>query len=299
MADPEDFLYESSEFLYGHGPVAHSSAGCLFTYQPRNGGPSVTVMTPDTQKANWSLHATSIWSSAIYAVDFIDDFRLDHHYDLIKHEGRPLRVLELGAGAGLPSIFIAKKYPHAMVTCSDYPDETLIRTLEENVKRNDVEDRCRVVPYAWGSDTAPLLQSQNADSDPIPGFDVVIAADTLWDRDTHQILIRSLQNSLKRCPHARIYLVAGLHTGRYVIHTFYKRILGAGLLAEEFKERRVDASKEYQREWWPRRANDAEDEPTRRRWVVWAVFKWHRSLPIGASPTPSPPMEILYPGDYQ
>ncbi|TBU47563.1 putative methyltransferase-domain-containing protein [Dichomitus squalens] len=276
MADPEDFLYEASEFLYGHGPVAPSSAGSLFTHHPRNGGPSVTVMTPDTQTANWSLHATSIWSAAIYVVDHIDDFCIGHHYDLIKHEGRPLRVLELGAGAGLPGIFIAKKYPHTMVTSSDYPDELLIRTLAANAKRNDVEDRCRVVPYAWGSDPAPLLQSQNADSDPIPGFDVVIAADTLWNRDTHQDLVRSLQTTLKRCPHARIYVVAGLHTGRYVIHTFYKHALGIGLLPEELNERRVDASKESQRLWWPDRADDLEDEPTRRRWVAWAVFKWAR-----------------------
>ncbi len=271
MADPEDVLAESLESLYDHVPVAHSSAGSVYIYRPHNGGPSVTLMTPDTQAANWALHATSIWSSALYVVDHAADLNFDHYHDLMQQERRPLRILELGAGAGLPSIFIAKTYPNVMVTCSDYPDENLVCTLLENAKRNDVEDRCRVVPYGWGSDPAALFQSQNAVSDSIPGFDVVLAADTLWNSDTHSIFIQTLRLTLKRSRHARVQLVAGLHTGRYVLQTFLNLISAAGFVAEELKERRVGSVEE--RPWSVKHA-EGEDEQERRRWVIWMVFKW-------------------------
>ncbi|PIL24689.1 hypothetical protein GSI_12573 [Ganoderma sinense ZZ0214-1] len=271
MADPEDVLADSLESLYDHVPVAHSSAGSVYTYQSRDGGSSISLMTPDTQAANWALHATSIWSSALYVVDHAADLHLDRFDDLVRQERRPLRLLELGAGTGLPSIFIAKTYPNVMVTCSDYPDESLICTLRENAKQNDVEARCRVVPYGWGSDPSPLFQSQNSNSDPVPGFDVVLAADTLWNSDFHDIFIQTLQLTLKRSPHSRVQLVAGLHTGRFVLQTFLNLVLAAGFVAEELKERRVGGMDE--RPWSVEHA-EGEDEQERRRWVVWMIFKW-------------------------
>ncbi|KAI1791795.1 hypothetical protein LXA43DRAFT_1094142 [Ganoderma leucocontextum] len=277
MADPEDVLADSLESLYDHVPVAHSSAGSVYTYQPRNGGPSVTITTPDTHAANWGLHATSIWSSALYVVDHAADLHLDQYRDLVQQERRPLRILELGAGAGLPSIFIAKTYPNVIVTCSDYPDESLVCTLRENAKRNDVEDRCHVVPYGWGSNPSPLFQSQNADTDSVPGFDVVLAADTLWNSDTHGIFIQTLHLTLKRSPHARVQLAAGLHTGRYVIQTFLDLVSATGFVAEELTERHVGGLEE--RPWSVEHA-EGEDEQERRRWVIWMVFKWRDLYPV-------------------
>jgi len=46
-----------------------------------------------------------------------------------------LRLIELGAGSGLPSILIAKCYPRITVIASDFPDAKLIHTLRENVTR--------------------------------------------------------------------------------------------------------------------------------------------------------------------
>ncbi|KAI0738513.1 hypothetical protein C8Q80DRAFT_1275495 [Daedaleopsis nitida] len=276
MSDPEDLLADSLEALYGHVPVSHSSAGSVFTYQTKHANRTfdIDLVTPDAQAANWALHATSIWSSALYVADHLADLQLDAHIDLAARESRPLRILELGAGAGLPSILISKVYQHVQVTCSDYPDETLIRTLAENAERNDVADRCRVVPYAWGTDPSALMLSQDAHRDPNPGFDVVVAADTLWNSDTHHFFITTLQLTLKRSSDARVRLVAGLHTGRYVIESFLKRILHAGFVAEELRERRVGSAEE--RPWSVEHA-EGENEQERRRWVVWMVFRWHTS----------------------
>ncbi|CDO69356.1 hypothetical protein BN946_scf184746.g37 [Trametes cinnabarina] len=265
MADPEDVLADSLETLYDYVPVALSSSGSTFSYQSPYTNDAIELVTPDTQAANWSLHATSIWRSSIYIADHLRDLGLDHHVNRAGVEDRPLTLLELGSGAGLPSIIIAKMYRDVLVTASDYPDESLISTLSENVKRNEVSDRCRVVPYAWGSDPSPLL------SQTCGGFDIVLAADTLWNLDLHDIFIDTLRFTLKRSPDARVYIVAGLHTGRYVIESFLGRVQGAGFIAETLTERRVDGSEE--RPWTVERAED-EDDRERRRWVVWMAFKW-------------------------
>ncbi|KAI8996620.1 hypothetical protein BD414DRAFT_478556 [Trametes punicea] len=270
MPNPEDVLAESLETLYDYVPVALSSSGSTFTYQPGNAGDAITLTTPDTQAANWSLHATSIWSSSIYIADHLCDLGLDRHVAQARAENRPLRLLELGAGAGLPSILIAKTYQDMLVTTSDYPDKSLIRTLAENVKRNKVFDRCRVIPYSWGSDASVLLSCEGPGS-ATGKFDVVIAADTLWNSELHGVFVESLGLTLRRSPEARIYLVAGLHTGRYVLQSFLRLIQGAGFVAEKLVERRVGGSE--QRPWSVERA-EHEDERERRRWVVWMVFKW-------------------------
>ncbi|KAH9893424.1 hypothetical protein C8Q73DRAFT_532795 [Cubamyces lactineus] len=270
MSDPEDVLAESLETLYDYVPVALSSSGSTYTYQSEAAPSGITLIIPDTQAANWSLHATSIWSSSIYVANHVQDLNIEGYIENVRAEGRSLRILELGAGAGLPSILIAKMFLNVVVTTSDYPDENLIRTLEENVKRNEVSDRCRVVPYGWGSDPSSLLSRPSSEST-ADGFDVVIAADTLWNSEWHGIFIETLRFTLRRSPDARIYLVAGLHTGRYVIQSFLRLMEEAGFAAQELSERRVDGSGE--RPWSIDRA-EHEDERERRRWVVWMVFKW-------------------------
>jgi nicotinamide N-methyltransferase len=181
-----------------------------------------------------------------------------------------LRLIELGAGSGLPSILIAKCYPHISVIASDYPDAKLIHTLRENVVRNDVSQNCTVVPHAWGTDPSALLH---------PAADVVIAADTLWDPAQHAALLRTICAVLARTPAARAHLVAGLHTGRYTLGAFFRAARAAGLVIVEATEREVRGGNEDGRREWDvhRRAalgGEDEDERERRRWIVWGVLKW-------------------------
>lgn len=175
-------------------------------------------------------------------------------------------MLELGAGAGLPGILIAKTHPSVQVTVSDYPDETLIRTLSDNVERNGVSDRCRVVPYAWGSDIA-VLNREIGDK----GFDVVLAADTLWNRDLHLLFIDTLCKVSKKTANARIHLIAGLHTGRYTLQAFMDAVQNAGLDIRSIVERKIGDTE--QREWCVTRA-EWEDERERRQWVIWMILAW-------------------------
>jgi EEF1A N-terminal glycine/lysine methyltransferase len=273
QSDPEDILSNSLETLYGYTPITHSSPGSHFTYKrvrpyvnrPDEPPLEITLSTPDTHAQNWSLHASSIWVSSLYIADHLEDLHLDTATPI--NDGHPLSVLELGAGAGLPGILIAKTYPHVHVTSSDYPDAALVRALRDNVLRNGAADRCRVVPHAWGADIADLIAGPRP-----PAFDVILAADTLWNPELHALFINTLRAALARSDRARVHLVAGLHTGRYTMQSFMCAVQQVGFQVVEATEREVHGSgvRPWSVEWM-----EEEDERERRRWVVWIVLKWN------------------------
>lgn len=261
---PEDILSSSLQTIYAYEPISHSSPGSIFSYTPSSLTINISLRTPDTNPGNWALHATSIWASSLFLADHLDDLHLEQYPD-------PLRVLELGAGAGLPGILVSKVYQNSQVTVSDYPDEQLIETLSENIIRNDVSSRCQAVPYAWGSDPSLLFYSDSKGS----GFDVVMAADTLWNPDSHALFIEALRDTLKKTTMARIHLIAGLHTGRYTLKSF---LTGAssnsvGFDIDHVTEREVNGTEV--REW---DADRIDDERERRRWVLWITLKWKIDL---------------------
>ena len=71
-------------------------------------------------------------------------------------------VIELGAGCALPSLLSATLAdPPAVVVITDYPDDTIMKNLSENVSRNrpHFNSSCDVHPlgYEWGKDVSPLL----------------------------------------------------------------------------------------------------------------------------------------------
>ena len=76
---------------------------------------------------------------------------------------------------------------------------------------------------------------------------------------------------LRKTRDARIYLVAGLHTGRYTLQSFIDTLDGYGLEIEDAVEREVSGC--CQRAWRVERV-DREEEKERRRWMLWMKIKW-------------------------
>jgi nicotinamide N-methyltransferase len=124
-----------------------------------------------------------------------------HASDLVKGK----TVLELGAGAGLPSLICAINGAKRVVV-TDYPDVELIDNLRYNV------DHCELLPtpqsitaegYLWG---APITDIVKHLPETDETFDVLILADLLFNHSEHAKLIKTVQLTLKKSPASKAYV---------------------------------------------------------------------------------------------
>lgn len=125
-------------------------------------------------------------------------------------------ILELGAGAGLPSCVAAIKGARTVVV-TDYPDPSLVKNLQYNAERMKAQSlipsgtKLSAEGYAWGRDIKPL----NAHLPPAPElaegaarFDLLILADVIYNYEQHHSLIKSVEMTLKRSPDASALVVS-------------------------------------------------------------------------------------------
>lgn len=323
--DPEDILNTALGILYDYTPITLADAGKQLIYthphasrrmrssiedEEVNLRPITLVLSaPHTEARNWTLHASSIWASAVFLANHIDELELPVHLfsDPTADSGGAhcFQILELGAGAGLPGLVVAKyleRIHHLgdspvrdwRVTLSDYPDDMLISGLRNNVVSNgfhvqeksfscDIQhgpERVLVQPYAWGGDTSQILSRTE-------GYDLILAADTLWNAASHGLFVDTLARLLRPSLGSRIHIIAGFHTGRYVISAFIRtlgltrRVFPDGtpmcLQVARMEEREVNG--EGRRSWDEGREDD---EVERRRWIVWSEIHWTEP-PLGLS----------------
>jgi len=276
-----DILEGSLELLYGFTPIVHSSAGSLWTYNTPDPSLSVRLRVPDTHARNWNLHAGSVWVAAIHLADQIssdEDWLSSTLPRLQVSPNNKVRILEIGAGTGLPSILLAKLRTNLIdqVIMTDYPDDGIMRALRENVQmnfdsessHNSPNDFISVVPYDW-LDTSPPLFEIN------PGFDLVIGCDVLWNSELHMPMLLAVERCLRKEPGAIALFVAGLHTGRYTIQRFLDRVSEmnnqTSLRLKSIEEREVNRPRI--REWDAQR-EEGETEEERRRWVIRICLVW-------------------------
>lgn len=149
----------------------------------------------------------------------VTDYLYDHAQDLV--HGRT--ILELGAGAGLPSI-AAAIWGAKQVVVTDYPDEDLVENMRMNIdaakdmlpKSADIvakvslfNERCDIrlcmlrvfiQGHVWGASTEPLLSCLRPGW---CGFDTLILADLLFNHSQHAALVSTIQSTLVHLPHAR------------------------------------------------------------------------------------------------
>ena len=125
-----------------------------------------------------------------------------------------VRLLELGAGGGLPS-WLAMKCG-AQVVCTDQSIPDRIRCLAECAQRNlndlqrDLDEenpilghakKVRVCPYDWGSATDEVISNmkREVDTDDCGLFDIILAADCVYLPQCHSVLLDSIQKLLSTC----------------------------------------------------------------------------------------------------
>ncbi|KAI5856716.1 hypothetical protein GGS23DRAFT_396313 [Durotheca rogersii] len=120
-------------------------------------------------------------------------------------------VLELGAGAGLPSIVCAILGAQKVVV-TDFPDPDLVATMKKNILG------CELVPagggspesapivadgFVWGADPTHLLAHLERGSD---GFDVLILADLLFRHSEHGKLVSTVAATMRRRRESRAFV---------------------------------------------------------------------------------------------
>ena len=113
-------------------------------------------------------------------------------------------VLELGAGAGLPSLVCAINGARAVVV-TDYPDPELVENLQLNIRGCASllkPATLQAAGYLWGADTAEL-QTLLPEVKQESGFDLLILADLLFNHSEHAKLLQSIRRTLKQTPDAQ------------------------------------------------------------------------------------------------
>ncbi|KAF2858400.1 hypothetical protein K470DRAFT_259815 [Piedraia hortae CBS 480.64] len=119
---------------------------------------------------------------------------LENHEELVQGKS----VLELGAGAGLPSIICAMHNAEKVVA-TDYPDADLVENLQRNIETclpKAAQSRICAKGYLWGNPLQDISIKGHQ-------FNLMILADLLFNHSEHAKLLSTIQQSLKKVPEAR------------------------------------------------------------------------------------------------
>lgn len=160
------------------------------------------------------LFAEHIWPGCLVMADYLKELSGEKG-DWLKEK----TVLELGAGAALPSL-VASKLGAKIVVASDFPDDVILEHIVTLASRNQIKVASKddsekqdvtfvVQGHAWGTDCSTLLRHLPPSSD---GFDIIILAECLW-KDTyplHRKLLQSATNCLSKRQNASV-LVSFAH----------------------------------------------------------------------------------------
>jgi EEF1A N-terminal glycine/lysine methyltransferase len=126
-------------------------------------------------------------------------------------------VLEIGAGAGLPSL-VCGMLGAEKVVVTDFPDADLVSNMQKNVDECDdahakedgrIRKTVSATGHVWGGDPKPLLallpDSPEANSSE-HGFDVLILADLLFRHSEHARMLTSVEQTMKKSPDSTAYV---------------------------------------------------------------------------------------------
>ena len=130
--------------------------------------------------------------------------------------------------------------------------------------------RMRVYGHKWGDLTDQLSRSHKGH------FNRIVAAECLWMDGEHENLADSMLHFLSRDVDAQVWVVAGFHTGRAKLASFFDTAVERGLEISRIHERDVDGRG---RAWERERDGGREDVTERKRWLVVAVLKRRRAPP--------------------
>ena len=122
-----------------------------------------------------SLWAHKLWNAAKVLADKICKSEIDVN-------GK--RVLELGAGASLPSITSAL-FGASYVLCTDYPEDDILQNMAYNAQKNGVGNKVTIQGLLWSRENT-LKQT----------FDHIFMADLIFNHREHDALAAMVKHYL-------------------------------------------------------------------------------------------------------
>ncbi|KAA6407606.1 MAG: hypothetical protein FRX48_08444 [Lasallia pustulata] len=201
---------------------------------------SHTLLSGQTLRLRLVGH-NPLWGHVLWdAAQVLSDYLHHHAADLVVGKA----VLELGAGAGLPSL-VCGILGARRVVVTDYPDADLVDNLAHNVAAcaplfsgGHAPARVSVMGFLWGADPAALLDCLvgAGDASPAPasqaGFDLLILADLVFNYSEHGALLATLKATLRRGEAARALVFFTPHRPWLMERDlgFLERCRGEGLL---------------------------------------------------------------------
>ncbi|SLM35595.1 S-adenosyl-L-methionine-dependent methyltransferase-like [Lasallia pustulata] len=225
----------------------HGDPGSSVIYKSRNYGDIELRLTDPAGEDRRKLFSQYLWNAGVQMAEYLGEER-----GRWSVEGQ--KVLELGAGG--------------YGSCWHSPE--ILANIDINVNKNVPEpyrSRTSVKGHEWGVLTDDFSTTY-ANS-----FTRIIAADCLWMPYEHHTLAQSMFHFLSRDEEARVWVMAGFHTGRAKLAPFFDVVEEEGLEIESIWERDVDGN---EREWKAERDGGKEDVTGRKRWLVIAVLKSQR-----------------------
>nr|POE56194.1 protein n-methyltransferase nnt1 [Quercus suber] len=246
--DPEDIFACAPGLIFTDDQRnVHGDPSSTLVYLSRKYG-EIKLKTADpASEIERQLYSHYLWNAGIKMAELVgeDD-------DMWKVENET--VLELGAGA-------------REVVLTDYPAPILLKNIMQNAASaipRELPVKCRVEGHEWGIfDTSFAAQYEHS-------FSRVIAADCYWMPDQHFNLIRSMSYFLTLEQDARVFVVAGFHTGRAKLAAFFDLADQEGLDIEAIYEEDANG---VRRPWMTARDGGAEDHRERNKWLVIARLR--------------------------
>ncbi|CAK4031637.1 Hypothetical predicted protein [Lecanosticta acicola] len=256
--EPEDIFAAASGLFFNDFANQHGGERSTILYKSKKFG-NIELRTADPEREHdRKLFAHYLWNAGIKLAELISG-------DKEEWTVRDEKVLELGAGVGLDGI-IATLAGAREVVISDYPANALLDNILRNAEGavpQSARSRYRIEGYEWGDDTSPFASS-NAHS-----FGRILAADCFWMPHEHENLVKSMLHFLDWSHKARVFVVAGFHTGRAKLAGFFDEATLQGLAIEEIYEENAEGDR---REWQKERDNGLENVTERKRWLVIAIL---------------------------
>lgn len=188
--------------------------------------------------------AHHLWNGAKLVSDY---------FERVPSRVRARSVLELGAGAGLPSL-VAGILGAKKVVVSDFPDPDLVANLQKNIDECDgtVEPRGHIgrtidaVGFVWGADPGPLLArlapDGGGDAARTRRFDVLVLADLLFRHSEHGALVKTIGETMRRSRESAAYVFFTSYRPwkQDLDMRFFDVAKDAGLEVEQVAERKLE-----------------------------------------------------------